>query len=33
MIAGDILRFIPYAWRELESGPEEEEEPASDHEE
>jgi NAD(P)H-hydrate epimerase len=34
MIAGDILRFVPYAWRELESGPEEEETtPPSDREE
>jgi NAD(P)H-hydrate epimerase len=33
MIAGDILRFIPYAWRELESGPDEEEESPSEREE
>ncbi len=33
MVAGDILRFIPYAWRELESGVDEEEEPSSDREE
>lgn len=34
MIAGDILRFIPYAWRELETGPDDEEDEApSDREE
>jgi NAD(P)H-hydrate epimerase len=27
MIAGDLLRCVPYAWRELETDPEEEEDP------
>ncbi len=34
MIAGDILRFVPFAWRELEAGPDEEESsPSADREE
>ncbi len=33
MIAGDILRFVPFAWRELEAGPDEEESPPADREE